>query len=226
MAQKQVFSKSEYAYGEIKQRILADDLRPGAAVNQEGIAAELGISTTPVREAFKRLASEGLMVLATHKDARVTELTFVEARSLYELRLNIDPLAARWAAERRTEGDIEAIRAAVSALHPLTGTAELPALIAHREFHRAVYRASHNQPMIEILDSLWDKADRYRQFTLKYRTDTEPEIERVRAEHQALADAVIDSEPSAAEDVMRQHISRSLGRQAIEKLRPEETPES
>ncbi|SIO84496.1 GntR family transcriptional regulator [Nocardiopsis sp. JB363] len=223
MAPKQVFSKSEYAYEEMKQRILSDELRPGAAVNQEGIAAELGISTTPVREAFKRLASEGLMVLATHKDARVTELTFSEAQSLYEVRLNIDPLAARWAAERRTEGDISAIRTAVSALHPLTGTAELPALIAHREFHRAVYRASHNDPMIEILDSLWDKADRYRQFTLKYRSDTEAEIERVREEHQALADAVINGEPAAAEAVMREHISRSLGRQAMEKLRSTET---
>ncbi|MFE1166058.1 GntR family transcriptional regulator [Nocardiopsis sp. NPDC058789] len=223
MAPKQVFSKSEYAYEEIKQRILADELSPGEAVNQEGIAAELGISTTPVREAFKRLASEGLMALATHKDARVTELTLTEAQSLYEVRLNIDPLAARWAAERRSEADIALVRQAVSALHPLTGTSELPALIAHREFHRAIYRASHNEPMIEILDSLWDKADRYRQFTLKYRADTEAEIERVRGEHQALADAVIDGDPSGAEDIMRQHISRSLGRQAVEKLRAGET---
>ncbi|MFY7065745.1 GntR family transcriptional regulator [Nocardiopsis changdeensis] len=223
MTTKRVFSKSEYAYEEIKQRILTDALHPGAAVNQEGVAAELGISTTPVREAFKRLASEGLMVLATHKDARVSELTFAEAQSLYEIRLNIDPLAARWAAERRTDADVAAIRKAVGDLHPLTGTAGIPALTAHREFHRAVYRASHNQPMIEILDSLWDKADRYRQFTLKYRTDSEAEIERVRAEHQALADAVADGDGARAAEVMRAHISQSLGRQAMEELRSRET---
>lgn len=223
MAPKPVFSKSEYAYEEIKQRILSDGLRPGAAVNQEGVAAELGISTTPVREAFKRLASEGLMVLATHRDARVTELTFEEAQSLYEVRLTIDPLAARWAAERRGDADAEAVRAAVGALHPLTGTAEIPALIAHREFHRAVYRASHNQPLIGILDSLWDKADRYRQFTLQYRADSEAEIERVREEHQALADAVIEGDQDRAEEVMRRHIAQSLGRRAMEALRPRES---
>lgn len=222
MTPKPVFSKSEYAYEEIKQRILADELHPGAAVSQEGIATELGISTTPVREALKRLASEGLMVLATHRDARVTELTFTEAQSLYEVRLNIDPLAARWAAERRTDGDVAAIDRALDALHPLTGTAGIPALAAHRAFHRSVYRASRNEPMIEILDSLWDKADRYRQFTLKYRTDTGAEIERVRGEHRALAEAVIEGDGARAEETMRLHISQSLGRRAMEELRERE----
>ncbi|MBR8743190.1 GntR family transcriptional regulator [Nocardiopsis sp. MG754419] len=222
MTPKPVFSKSEYAYEEIKQRILADELHPGDPVSQEGIAADLGISTTPVREALKRLASEGLMVLATHRDARVTELTFAEAQSLYEVRLNLDPLAARWAAERRTEGDIAVIREAVGTLHPLTGTAGVAALNAHRGFHRSIYRASHNAPMVEILDGLWDKADRYRQFTLKYRADTESEIERVRGEHQDLAEAVIEGAGARAEEVMRHHISRSLGRRAMERLRPQE----
>lgn len=223
MTPKPVFSKSEYAYEEIKRRILTDELPPGAPVSQEGIAAELGVSTTPVREALKRLAAEGLMVLATHRDARVTDLTSAEAQSLYEIRLTIDPLAARWAADRRTEADVAAVREAVGALHPLTGAAGIAALTAHREFHRAVYRASHNTPLIEILDGLWDKADRYRRFTLKYRSGSEAEVERVRGEHQALADAVAEGDGERAEEVMRLHISRSLGRRAVEELRARET---
>ncbi|GAA1005181.1 GntR family transcriptional regulator [Nocardiopsis tropica] len=224
MTTKPVFSKSQYAYEEIKQRILADELHPGAALSQEGIAAELGVSTTPVREALKRLAAEGLMTLETHRDARVTELTFEEAQSLYEVRSHVDPLAAGWAAQRRTGADVEAIRRALDALDPLTGTSGIQALNAHRDFHRAVYRASHNEPMIGILDSLWDKADRYRQFTLRHRAGSASEDARVRGEHRALAEAVIGGQSGTAEEVMRGHIEQSLGRQAMEALRPGAAP--
>ena len=214
-----VFSKSHYAYVEIKKRILTDVLHPGDRLSQEGIAAELGISTTPVREGLKRLASEGFVVLETHRDARVTPLTYEEAVSLYDVRLQLDPVAARWAAERRDEGDVERVRRTLEALTPLTGTSGLAALDAHRAFHRSIYRASANAPLVEILDGLWDKNDRYRQFTLHSRRAGRADVTRVRREHQALADAVVAGRGDAAESVMRDHIAGSLGRRAVEVLR-------
>lgn len=211
-------SKSEYAYAEIKRRILAEDLAPGAVVSQERIAAELGLSTTPLREALKRLATEGLITLSSYRDARVAELSAEEARSLYEVRLCVDPLAASLAAERRTEADTAAIEQALAHLEPLSGRAEMASLAAHRAFHRAVYLASHNQPLVGVLEGLWDKADRYRQVGLKAKMGGKKDVERVRREHKSIAEAVIAGDAKRAEQVMRDHISGSLGRRAIDSL--------
>ncbi|MFJ9392034.1 GntR family transcriptional regulator [Nocardioides sp. NPDC101246] len=211
-------SKSEYAYEEIKRRILSEELGPGAVVSQERIAAEIGVSTTPLREALKRLATEGMVNLSSHRDARVVELTADEARSLYEVRACVDPLAASLAAQRRTDGDASRIEAALTTLEPLSGHASMESLVAHRAFHRAVYRSSHNEPLIGVLEGLWDKADRYRQVGLRTQADSRSDIERVRTEHKALAAAVLDQDADRAEQVMRDHISGSLGRRAIEAL--------
>ncbi len=211
-------SKSDYAYDEIKQRILSEELPPGGVVSQERIASEIGVSTTPVREALKRLATEGLVRLDTHRDARVSELTSREATSLYEVRLTVDPFAASLAAQRRTDEDAALIEERLAELHPMSGKAEFTALIAHREFHRAVYRASHNEPLVTMLEGLWDKADRYRQVGLQGRTGTRKDIARVQKEHRDLARAVVKGEAEAAERVMRDHIANSLGRRAMDHL--------
>lgn len=212
------FSKSDFAYEEIKRRILSASLAAGAIVPQERLAAELEISTTPIREALKRLAAEGMVSLAPHRDARVTELTVVEARSLLEVRLNLDPLAARLAAERRTAEDLAAINDALAALEPLTGGATYEALVAHRTFHRAVYAASQNANLTGILDGLWDKADRYRMFSLAIKQVSATERERVQREHAAIAAAIEGRDAEHAEAVMRQHIEKSLGQAALEAL--------
>src|SRR5262249_3959352 len=95
-------TKGELAYTRVRGLIVTGALEPGSTLNQETLARELGISTTPLREALGRLESEGLVELGAHRDARVTPLTGDEARDLLELRLSLDPLAARLAAERRT----------------------------------------------------------------------------------------------------------------------------
>ncbi len=211
-------SKSDVAYEEIKRRILSDELEPGAVVSQERIATEIGVSTTPVREALKRLKTEGLVRLDMHRDARVTELTSSEARHLYEIRQSIDPLAAELAAQRRDAADVDRIESTLAQLQPLEDTADLQALQVHREFHRAVYRASHNALLVDVLEGLWDKADRYRIAGLKAQPDSEKDLERVRAEHEALARAVIDEDAERARQVMLDHVAHSLGRRAIDAL--------
>lgn len=211
-------SKSDYAYEIVKRRILSEELGPGDVVGQERLAAEIGVSTTPLREALKRLATEGLVRLGAHRDARVTELSADEAQSLYEVRATVDPLAAGLAAQRRTDADLEAIDAALARLHPLSAGADWESLVAHREFHRAIYRAAHNQPLTDILEGLWDKADRYRQAALGQRARTTREVARVQREHRALAKAVEAGDAERAEQVMRDHIGGSLGRRVIEQL--------
>ncbi|WP_109471822.1 GntR family transcriptional regulator [Ornithinimicrobium cavernae] len=221
MSSRPVFSKSEYAYSEIKRRVLADELQAGTTVNQEVLAAELSMSTTPVREALKRLATEGLVRLDTHRNARITELTASEARSLYEVRHRLDPLAVELAAQRRSAEDIGRITGTLETLEPLTAGDGVEAFAAHRAFHRALYTASANPLLVEVLEGLWDKADRYRQLGLRVRSAEPIDVERVREEHAALATAVIDGQAQEAAEAMTRHVASSLGRRALEALEAE-----
>jgi DNA-binding GntR family transcriptional regulator len=210
-------TKAEAAYGLVRARILSGELVAGAVIQQGPLARDLGISTTPLREALRRLMSDGLVELDAHRDARVTPLTAEEARDLLEIRRSLDPLAAALAAERRTRDELELIRQAASGLRPLRtdpGTAELE---THRRFHAAIYTASHNQLLIQTLDGLWDKADRYRRLALQSGR-SEEDLERTRADHLALVDAIAARDSETAAAVMLAHVDASLGARAASRL--------
>ncbi|MEV1000671.1 GntR family transcriptional regulator [Nonomuraea sp. NPDC050202] len=211
-------TKADYAYLRVKELILSGTLRPGSVIAQAQLAREIGISTTPLREALRRLKSEGLVELDAHRDARVAPLAAEEARDLLELRRSLDPLAVALAAERRTKADIAAMRAALDGLEPLPGNPTYEQLVAHRTFHRALYTASHNDLLIQTLDGLWDKADRYRRLALEAERG-QAARDRKAAEHEALLEYVIAGEADSAAAVMREHIDTSLGAQAASRLR-------
>ncbi|MGP3933069.1 GntR family transcriptional regulator [Nonomuraea sp. KM88] len=210
-------TKADHAYLRVKELILSGELPPASVIAQARLAGDIGISTTPLREALRRLKSEGLVELDAHRDARVAPLAAEEARDLLELRRSLDPLAVALAAERRTRADIAAMRAAGQGLEPLPGNPAYEHLAAHRAFHRALYSASHNDLLIQTLDGLWDKSDRYRRLALEAGRDQEAR-DRSAAEHEALVELVIAGDGEGAAAVMRRHVDTSLGAQAAWRL--------
>ncbi|RSM91639.1 GntR family transcriptional regulator [Kibdelosporangium aridum] len=210
-------TKSDFAYALVRTKILTSEYGPGTVLNQATLARDLGISTTPLREALRRLKSEGFVELDAHRDARVTDLSAEEARDLLEMRRALDPLATSLAAERRSKSDIATMRTAFAQLRPLPDHPDVADLVAHREFHRAIYAASHNDLLIATLDGLWDKADRYRIVGLRQKRD-QPERDETAAEHRAMLDAVIAGDSELAAKVMREHIRSSLGSKALSTL--------
>ncbi|OZD08796.1 GntR family transcriptional regulator [Rhodococcus sp. 06-156-3C] len=209
------FTKNDYAYAQLRTRILTGDLAAGSVIGQAKLAAELGVSTTPLREAIRRLAAEGMIDLEAHRDARVTSVSAEEARHLYQVRESLDPLATSLAALNRTNSDIAKIEFALSRLEPITDAGDLEALLRHREFHRSVYCASGNPVLVDILERLWDKADRYRLVGLRHGGDSKRDRSRVESEHTAIYEAVAAGDADAASQRMSEHIRHSLGRRAI-----------
>src|SRR4051812_45764588 len=100
-------SKADAVYAEVRRRILDGELAAGSSVNQEQFAAQLGVSTTPLREALRRLESEGFVRTVAHRDVVVAPLDRNELVALYEVREELDPLAASLAAKRHTEAERE-----------------------------------------------------------------------------------------------------------------------
>ncbi|TQM63753.1 GntR family transcriptional regulator [Humibacillus xanthopallidus] len=214
-------SKSDVAYAELRARILTGALVPGSRLDQYELAESMGMSITPLREAIRRLSSERLIELGSHRNARIASMNAAEARELFEVRLLLDPGAAVLAAERRTAEDITALRGAAARLLPVTRAWGEEALGAHRAFHRALYLASHNDVLIRQLDDLWDKSDRYRRLGLELPPGDEPRT-RDHREHHELLELIVVGDAAGAGDLMRVHIQRSLTAAAITALEERE----
>lgn len=209
-------TKSAFAYLRLRDMIVSGVLAPGEVINQAEIAPDIGVSTTPLREALRRLEGEGLVRLGAHRDARVAPLTAQEAHDLLEMRRSLDPLAASLAAERRTDEDLAAMRAAAAEIDALPGDLGVAALAAHRGFHAAVYRASHNALLIETLDALWNKADRYQRLALAEGGEQKKGARKT--DHRRLLERVTSGDADGAAELMRRHIDSSLDAKALEQL--------
>jgi DNA-binding GntR family transcriptional regulator len=210
-------TKSDLAYTRVRSLILSGELAPGAVLPQAALAHAIGISTTPLREALRRLKQEGLVDLDAHRDARVRPLDATEARDLLELRGSLEPLAAALAAQRRTDADLADLRAALDGLETLSSRPTVAQLESHHRFHAAIHRASHNTLLVDTLDGLWVKTDRYRRHGLEAgRSDEERDARAT--EHRLLFEAVRDGEPDTAADLMHRHVETSLAARSLGRL--------
>src|SRR5688500_8846536 len=215
--------KSDLAYARVRALILSGELEPGAVLPQAALARTIGMSTTPLREALRRLKQEGLVELDAHRDARVRPLDAGEARDLLELRRSLEPLAAELAARRRTPSELAAAEDALAHLDALPVNPSPAQLESHQRFHAAIHRASHNALLVETLDGIWVKTDRYRRHALEGgRSDEERDARAT--EHRRLFEAVRDGDADAAGELMRRHVETSLGARSADRLADPERP--
>ena len=203
MPMMQVRTKAEAVYQELSAHILDGRMEPGSTVNQEGLAASLGVSITPLREALRRLESDGLVILEAHRTLTVAPLSLSEVSELYAVRLQLDPFAAGLAAKLASPETVERIEAL--AARKLEATAR-GRLRANREFHQAIYQSPHNTTLAEILDRLWDRTDRYRLIVVQ----VESQGRKVEREHREIAAAIRARDPEHATNLMRAHVETTL----------------
>ena len=197
-------TKTDLAYLQIRRKILEGELAPETSLDQEALADGLGLSTTPVREALRRLESERLVVNRAHRDTVVAPLSRETVEEVYAARLSLDPLAAALAAARAS-GEERARILALSKEEAVKDDA-VSHVYLNRHLHRSVYAASGNTVLVDILDSLWDLSDRYRLIISKDNTV----IKAAKEEHAAIVSAVMEADPDRAAGLMREHLAGSL----------------
>jgi DNA-binding GntR family transcriptional regulator len=140
-------------YDLLKKAILSGQLRPGEPLVENTLAAWCQTSRTPIREALRRLDQDGL-IQRTDRGMEVRKRSPEEILDIYETRIVLEATAGRVAAERRTEHDLLLMRrlnerCAEAAESDPDGMSE-----ANQEFHRAVWRASHNESLLDVLGRL------------------------------------------------------------------------
>jgi DNA-binding GntR family transcriptional regulator len=201
----QIESVVDRVYAVLRRRIVEGELRRGARLRQEALAEELGVSRTPLREALRRLAAEGLVEFHPNRGAQVPELTLESVRAAYEARLIVEPGAARVSAARRPAEQLAAMRAAVDLQR---GAAGLEAYGASRAFHLALVRASENEYLIRLAEALWGPG--LAQAIYEQHRDAQERLVTDVAEHERILAAVEAGDGDLAEALTRHHIAGAI----------------
>jgi len=205
----EISSVVDQVYTAIRERITGGEVPRGARVHQEDLADELGVSRTPVREALRRLAAEGLVEMRTNRGARVADVGPVEIRAAYEARYVIEPGAARLAAQARPADAIGRMRRAVAAQRRAIPNVAR-SFEANREFHTALVTASGNEYLAQFVGRLW--VARIGEVIYERQHET-PERMRLDAdEHERILSAVERGDGRGAETLTRRHLADAMRR--------------
>jgi DNA-binding GntR family transcriptional regulator len=194
------------AYDEIRALIVDGPLGPGARLGQAELAERLGISRTSVREALRRLTGDGIVEFEVNRGFFVADLGLDRVLERLEARLLLEPEMARLAAERRTDGDVDAMRQAIDAEQAARSSDD--AHDASRAFHLAVAAATRNEALQRLLESLWIADVGRRLLAQRRRAPTwQPsDVE----EHRAILAAVEQGDAARAAQLMRDHVGSAV----------------
>jgi DNA-binding GntR family transcriptional regulator len=205
--QLHIVSVADRVYDVLQGRIIGGDLEVGSRIHQENVSEELGVSRTPVREALARLAAEGLVEFLPNRGARVAEVTIDDMRISYEARLALEPLAARYAAERHGPNDIKRINSALGDQRRAKSTRATYEAI--RRFHLAVVETAGNPLIARFAGSLWAGRIGLHVFLRQAdRAALDADVD----EHRLIAKAIEHGDGERAEQLMHDHIALSLER--------------
>jgi DNA-binding GntR family transcriptional regulator len=194
-------TKTEAAFRALRRAIENGRYHPGEHLRVQRLVEDLRMSPTPIREALRMLQSEGLVVHHAHRGTTVAEYSPEDAAEVYDLRLLLEPLAARLAAERVTDEQLVELRrlhtelaGAIADSHN-SSAAELNQL-----WHRAIYDASASRYLQEFISRLW-QALPGRAIWLTSRASMSLE------QHERITVALERRDPDAAFACMREHIA-------------------
>ncbi|MGI2327548.1 GntR family transcriptional regulator [Planococcus sp. YIM B11945] len=188
-------------YDFLKEQIIAGQLKPGERLIEEKIAEELEVSRSPIREAIRMLEKDGLLYVNRSGGVTVVEPTIVDYQHLYECRIEIEPLAAFYAAERRTNEQLEVIRHSLLKADLKIDQAE--ANETNVNFHEAIVEASGNPFLVSMLSQIRGVNSFYRRAILK---EDPQHLKEAMLEHQKIFQAIADQQPELAKTLMQQHI--------------------
>jgi len=198
-------SLADKAYLAIRDQLIMLEIEPGEPIDDDLLAKSLGMGRTPVREALKRLESDRLVVSYSRRGTFATGMDIADLAHVSEIRVQLEPLAARRAAERApraTRTELADLAARVQEIDiARTGHAEL--MRWDLTVHRAIYRAANNPHLEDVLIRYDNLATRIHCMFLDRLTTTDMHVV---AEHVALLRAIAAGEADRADELAREHI--------------------
>jgi DNA-binding GntR family transcriptional regulator len=197
-------SQSGEAYRLIKDKIITLALPPAAVIDEAGLMADLGLGRTPIREALQRLALENLVVILPRRGTIVADLNMSDLQKIFEIRVDLELLSVRLAAQRGTPAQIAAMEALFAGADALLHDGDNYQLIGlDHQAHRLLAQAAHNEFLEETLDRLYNHVLRLWYVSLH-------RVQRLREaikEHREIITLVKAGDGERAAEIMRAHIA-------------------
>jgi DNA-binding GntR family transcriptional regulator len=202
-----VATAQQHAVDALRGLIVGGVLRPGARVNQEDLAGDLGLSVAPIREALRVLEQEGQLTYLPRRGYFVTELNVADLTEIYELRAVLEERAARHALPVLDEEALDRVREAARECVDAAGSGDVAAeLAANRRFHFGMLDAPGQPHALRVIRLLWDSTEAYR--AMYYNS---PEERRASLDaHDAILAAAQDRDADALVAALHAHRERAL----------------
>jgi DNA-binding GntR family transcriptional regulator len=191
-----------WLYDRLLEEVLQGNLKPGELLVESALGEKYGVSRTPVREALRMLEQDGVLE-RVNRGIRVRQTSADEVLELYDVRAVLEGIAARDAAERRTEIDLAALDRMFRAMENASDATAMERAIINRSFHRAIWAAAKNRTLSDLLERLGVHLRRYPATTYQRPGRWEIAIE----EHRAILEAIRSKDATAARSLSEEHMS-------------------
>lgn len=193
----------DVVFNTLRQAILTGELKPGERLMEIHLADRLGVSRTPIREAMRKLELEGLVVMIPRKGAQVARITEKNLKDVLEVRRALDMLAVKLACDRMDDETKKELRKACDEFATVIQNNNTKDITeADVRFHDVILKSTGNDRLIQLVNNLAEQMYRYR---LEYIKDSSYHNRLVK-EHEAIYDAIMNSEKEKAAEAVVIHI--------------------
>ena len=193
----------DVVFNTLREAILKGELKPGERLMELQLAAKLGVSRTPIREAIRMLEQEGLAVTIPRKGAEVARMTEKDMEDVLEIREALDELAAKIACTRMTEDQLKQLETIKETFVESTRSHDVKRIAeADVSFHDVIYEATGNPKLVSMLNNLREQIYRYRVEYLK----EEKNYPTLIGEHEAIVEALYARNQDEVVRAMHTHI--------------------
>ncbi|MGW3870637.1 GntR family transcriptional regulator [Streptomyces sp. NPDC005055] len=197
--------RSQHIAGILREEILAGHLTPGTWLRQDEIAARLGTSRIPVREALRILESDGLTESFPNRGSRVPMLSLDEVNTYYRMRERLEPLTLNESLPHLTDHHLAHLERIQDEIENQSDVNRF--LLLDRDFHMTTYAGCPSDHLLAITERLWNSTQHYRRAFMVLADPDRATI--VNAEHRLILDAVRRRDPEDGERYLTGHIRRT-----------------
>jgi DNA-binding GntR family transcriptional regulator len=202
MQNQATITDADRAYKRIKDMIVTLEMSPGTVIQEHVLKEQLKLGRTPIREALKRLEAENLVIIKPRRGIFVADITITDLTQIYEVRIELETLCARLAAQRATPAFINRMEGLVDEYRAIASS-DLSALFAiDRQFHITLAEATQNVFLSRELALFYNLSLRIWYLALNSIQAIDIDVEA----HPSILDAIKHQDTILAEERMREHI--------------------
>ncbi len=200
------YSLRNKIFNKIREDIIEGRYNDGESLVEKKLAEEFGVSRTPIREVVRQLELDGLVESMPNRGVFVIGITQEDIKDIYEIRILVEGLAAKWATKKITEEELKALNNACELMEFYTTKGDVEQIARYNtEFHEIIFEAARSKFLKKTLKNMQSYIQWARLASLK----TEGRAQKALIEHKAILEAFRNGDPIQAQMLIIEHVTNS-----------------